>query len=688
MNDLIELLPQIQSKNTSYVDLNKRRVMGSLQWFLENDIQTHPIHNNSDLQFFVCGQQGFMAIEQDIRAATTSIDIVLWGFDPAMELTRSGAVWPRGQPYGALLASKARQGVKVRMLLWFEGFLKNGKYMADNVSDLHDIAPQGPYSFNHEPAVPETKGLSRGEVAKARAKYAQDWWRAALSGGIPNLEIRMRKIGVIAMHGNVSKYLPSSVKDFSESASMAYIPTHHQKPVLIDYEPGSGTRHASLPCGYVMGLNSVTTYWDTAQHLFNDPLRECSAEGAFWTPAWRVKSYRDYAIRVRGEALHSLNANFVQGWDTADGFDGSHGASLFSKSLGKARQHIQAKDIPRPHGSRCRTQILRTFPDSKDATILKGYTLATANARNYIYVENQYVQLTPWSSLIKDIRAKYLAGMEAACANPASITPLHVFVVMPQAERDEMVPNTYDTLNQLNQGQGLTGYDAQVQGQRKANVQGVKPGKDMGGGIVADSLKAAPANPVAELEALGLKALAAMLLTYDAGNEAKDILIKKRDNDQQNAKAKQEAKDNTRNKVHGGKANDVDPGQYQEFNIVPGRYREIYIHSKLMLVDDTYTTLGSANLNARSMACDSELNICTEERSFTQDARRKVWGNLAGSDLDGGDGSPKATQEVFAKWQQRMLNNKGRRIKKQAPINNSFIHPLEDCRTEPLARLA
>jgi phosphatidylserine/phosphatidylglycerophosphate/cardiolipin synthase-like enzyme len=36
-------------------------------------------------------------------------------------------------------------------------------------------------------------------------------------------------------------------------------------------------------------------------------------------------------------------------------------------------------------------------------------------------------------------------------------------------------------------------------------------------------------------------------------------------------------------------------------NIVPRRCREIYIHSKLMFVDDVFTTLGRANSNWRSI---------------------------------------------------------------------------------------
>eukprot|EP00644_Phytophthora_capsici_P014209 jgi/Phyca11/525367/estExt2_fgenesh1_pm.C_PHYCAscaffold_30127 len=36
--------------------------------------------------------------------------------------------------------------------------------------------------------------------------------------------------------------------------------------------------------------------------------------------------------------------------------------------------------------------------------------------------------------------------------------------------------------------------------------------------------------------------------------------------------------------------------------------RKIYIHSKIMLIDDVYLTIGSANWNRRSMTSDSELN--------------------------------------------------------------------------------
>ncbi|WP_244563525.1 phospholipase D-like domain-containing protein [Pantoea rodasii] len=51
----------------------------------------------------------------------------------------------------------------------------------------------------------------------------------------------------------------------------------------------------------------------------------------------------------------------------------------------------------------------------------------------------------------------------------------------------------------------------------------------------------------------------------------------------------------------------------------------VYIHSKLMIVNDVFTTHGSANINTRSMQVDSEMNIAHEWGSVTQDLRRRLW---------------------------------------------------------------
>jgi phospholipase D1/2 len=65
-----------------------------------------------------------------------------------------------------------------------------------------------------------------------------------------------------------------------------------------------------------------------------------------------------------------------------------------------------------------------------------------------------------------------------------------------------------------------------------------------------------------------------------------------------------------------------------------GRYM-IYVHSKLMIIDDEYLIVGSANLNERSLAGDRDSEICiylrpgegklAECKSAIQDLRRRTW---------------------------------------------------------------
>ncbi|GAO95377.1 hypothetical protein PSA5_21690, partial [Pseudomonas syringae pv. actinidiae] len=88
----------------------------------------------------------------------------------------------------------------------------------------------------------------------------------------------------------------------------------------------------------------------------------------------------------------------------------------------------------------------------------------------------------------------------------------------------------------------------------------------------------------------------------------------------------------------------------------------VYIHSKLMIVDDVYTTHGSANINTRSMMVDSELNICHEHPEFSQPLRRRLW------DLHTkGFGVQDEPSDAFETWQDVIDINKQLRPKNESP---------------------
>jgi phosphatidylserine/phosphatidylglycerophosphate/cardiolipin synthase-like enzyme len=51
----------------------------------------------------------------------------------------------------------------------------------------------------------------------------------------------------------------------------------------------------------------------------------------------------------------------------------------------------------------------------------------------------------------------------------------------------------------------------------------------------------------------------------------------------------------------------------------------VYVHSKICIVDDEWLTLGSANLNERSLFNDSEVNIACDDTSLATAVREQLW---------------------------------------------------------------
>jgi phosphatidylserine/phosphatidylglycerophosphate/cardiolipin synthase-like enzyme len=210
---------------------------------------------------------------------------------------------------------------------------------------------------------------------------------------------------------------------------------------------------------------------------------------------------------------------------------------------------------------------------------------------------------------------------------------LHVFLVAPVAERDQMVPRTYDALAVVGQHERMTGQNKLIE---DANAKAKLEEKSLP--AVVEHANDIGKPTAAILEGHGLRVVACMLQV--SGSE---IDLK---------------------------------GQRRM------RYREIYIHSKLLLINDSFFTLGSANLNVRSMAGDSELNLGTNDRGQATRLRKSIWHRLSGKKIDGGDGSRKALQLAFDKWVQQADDNREFRLIGEPMLG--FILPIEDSRSSTI----
>jgi phosphatidylserine/phosphatidylglycerophosphate/cardiolipin synthase-like enzyme len=63
------------------------------------------------------------------------------------------------------------------------------------------------------------------------------------------------------------------------------------------------------------------------------------------------------------------------------------------------------------------------------------------------------------------------------------------------------------------------------------------------------------------------------------------------------------------------------------------RYRPVYVHAKVAIIDDRWATVGSANLNSRGMSHDAELNVAITDKTFARGLRQILWAEHTGASL-------------------------------------------------------
>jgi phospholipase D1/2 len=97
-----------------------------------------------------------------------------------------------------------------------------------------------------------------------------------------------------------------------------------------------------------------------------------------------------------------------------------------------------------------------------------------------------------------------------------------------------------------------------------------------------------------------------------------------------------------------------------------------------MIIDDVFLTVGSANLNQRSMSSDSEINVGLTGLKYAGTLRRRVFDLHWGDSLPGND-SAVDWPDVFKRWQLRMDANHEIRKNGKEPMQG-FLLPFEDHR--------
>lgn len=610
-----------------------------LSWFLskedkkarnasESDAHSQPVP--ATFKALVNGEEAFGALYDKIANADHSIDIAIWGFQPSMYFKRDG----KSLRIGDLLIKKVLENnVKVRLLVW--SMWLDAQTLNPFSSDSANLGNKNVIGY----------GRPVKEISKEQMEYDHLWYKAiegkfhlkyenirnsmddnneAATKLINNFEKeykerfpylwkissdkeRLKKIQYknrrITFFNDFGKFLKKGEVyadknlPWQAELTLQLTSSHHQKMVLIDYE------NAQKAVGFVMEHNMIDNYWDRSTHIYGD-LKAGNIGKNVNTPLQDVSSI------VTGQVLWDLNYNFCQSWDR-NGFFDNRGNYDSSENLTKDRSEIQRTQFkPNPdlgnNGTVMNAQIVRTFDSPRVKDIMKVYLKNIKQTTSYLYTENQYFR---WPALVEEFLAHWKTMRQG---RPG---PIHWFAVTNSSDagigdgtfntnsmlkllgRQDVMPNVAKNVR-------LEELEAERKRISSTNIRGTL-------GVPAPLDKATEAR---------LKKLNEQIAAHKKAVEDAERKIEKQED------VPEPEEDRQFTQKLGYELEDT-PGIKAHICtlVADNAWQEVYVHSKVTIMDDTFTIISSANLNTRSMEKDSELGIILQTGEVARDLRKRLW---------------------------------------------------------------
>ncbi|QWT45790.1 phospholipase D-like domain-containing protein [Azospira inquinata] len=608
------------------------------QWFLNKSEYTP---KNGAFHLLVNGKDAFRDIHEAIARAKKSVSIVCWGFQPSMYFIRDGN---EATPcIGELLEQVGQRGVKIRII----SYAVNPAGLGINITGM--IPGEANLPGRHASAIKDQPS----NMSDNQYKYNQQWffrYDRYQTLNDYNKKSEIKGINPTPKTGNiifVSRGFSNSDrerlkekryddKDLSNETKLklAAGPSHHQKSVVIDYED---PHHC---VGYVMGHNMLDEYWDDSPHGYKRYTSNTGRNGHL--------PRQDFSARITGELVGDLFDNFAQAWKDETG-----------ESLPPPR----FKDYPYAlRDNYIKGQFLRTQSQKKAVEdIKKCYLQALTMASQYVYVENQYFRWPPFAETLKACAAKQ-AQMKR---DPGKHGPIYLFAITNADENEGLGAgkvNTYRMLESLGRADVLPNVaKAEREDQAKralgdANTEVRSARSSLHGLDVEASQLAGLPNTAQDLTQRYDKANAQVRAAEAKQKEKARELATIQDKNY-----KVTAIDRPGLKCH--ICTLVAPNTPQGHPWVP-----VYVHAKLMLIDDAFMTLGSANLNTRSMQVDSELNIAHHRPEITTPTRKHLWGLHTKSKSGEEALGLKGMAEAYKNWDYVINRNKEQQGFGHSPI--------------------
>lgn len=612
-------------------------------WFLKN--AEYPV-TASHFEYLINGKAAFERLYKELESAQKTIDIAIWGFQPSMYFIRDG----KSSCIGDLLIEKAKKGVKVRILIWaMNGHLQTA--VEANMGNTSNAFKQSVDGVNNHQKDYDRAWYYAIGYDKTNPSPLASVPVNRLMRLFPHLaEFKKNPIRTNLMFNvrNVKFQINNYVDDLSfiTKALLFGAASHHQKSVLIDYE------FPKLAKGFVLEHNMLDNYWDNNNHSTAaiDPNKGKNVP----TPLQDTSSF------VKGPILHNMNDNFCQSWDR----EANEGL------WGKRKESVKNKFIDYKVNNPIAIQLLRTYDSPNREEIKKIYLQNIVKTTSYIYTENQYFR---WPPLVERFKQQWKA-MKAAGRKE----PIYWFVITNSTDAGigPGVVNSDRMFKALGRRDVMpivvtkrTPEDADDKNIQKR----YETTKVDGSGVISKYDTTRNSNSIPTYAELERKAQPPKY----GGRTAEEV--------QRISNAHKDAKEKLPTaQEHFGKTlfKDLSSeiGIKSHICVLYSMYskgkdwraenwQEVYIHSKVTMINDVFLTMGSANINSRSMQGDTELNLALEHGETVRKLRKDLWKINTNSTKANPDNMHlnSTAKSVFDEWENLIKKNSSLKKSGQKP---------------------
>jgi|GEM_PF-1541679 len=554
------------------------------KWFMDPPNPAKPDEYcqrpGNDITLLNCGEEYLPALREAIKNAQHTIYIVIWGMDDMLklDLDQKNSKIP---PIFELLIGKAKEGVKVKIIVWLGTLL----------------------------------------VTSFRSLLQSRWWIDAFDGKFDNLQLipcdldgsiekGIRKLifslpfGLVGIIIAVTEHIleNSDLQEFIEKGIIAGLfPTHHQKVILIDHS------FPTIANGFVQGFNLTPDSFDLASHPWIS-VDNTSSEKT---------NQQDVGLHLKGPCLKDLFLNFKERWNYEIKFK-KLSAKNATPITEAAPQILAFKEKDSEESKYYCAQILRTWPIKGEQQIYKFIKNAIPQINSFIYIEDQYFRMPEF--------AKLLVKRADTINKKSPDKKLYVFVVtrpdsIEVANRLEMCNILENNVVDQNGFKLESSDDEYIQKlakdskSKQAQLNDIIANKHTEPGYNPDSKTLIINSIKGEIDDINKQ--------IESIRKNRQAKLDKIDRNLELKKTKNQL-EKKNIKVHICQLIASKTVKYGKHEIT--HYRNIRVHSKISFYDNAYTLLGSANWHKRGMTQDSELDILVENHNdLAQRFRENLW---------------------------------------------------------------